>query len=145
MNTNRSIRFIVLVVSAVCILSACQTGPLLPDLQVTSISVNWVNKTVTAEIINNGDFPVFDEFLVYFDAEENPTSVNYRPQISEKVTALPIGIGETRSFPLIDFAPLARPENNNLGNVYQIRVIIDPKNQILEKDENNNDMVEGIN
>ncbi len=145
MDIYYTLKHTALCISFVVILSACQSGPLIPDLQISNGSVDWANKTVTAEIINNGDFPVFDEFLVYFDAEESPVSGNYRPQITRMVTALPMAIGETRSFPLIDFATLARPENNNLGNVYQIRVIVDPKNQIFEKNENNNDRVLSVN
>ena len=128
-----------------CLLPACQTGPLLPDLQAVSLTVNWSSKTASAVIINSGDFPVYDEFFVYFDAEESPVSDNYRPQRIVKITNLPIWLGETRPISSIDFSALARTENNNLGNVYQIRMIIDAKDQVFEKNEMNNETVRPIN
>ena len=33
---------------------------------------------------------------------------------------------------------MARPENNNLGNICRVTVIVDPKNTVKESNENNN-------
>ncbi len=37
-----------------------------------------------------------------------------------------------------DFAPLAHPDNNNLGNVNKITVMADLKGMVKESNENNN-------
>ncbi len=108
-----------------------------PDLAVKDLNVTWddTNKEATAEIANIGNKDA-GEFMVYFNAEEDPVSPNYRPQVSHRVDGLARG---TSLILEADFAPLARPENNYLGNVYKILVLVDPKNIVEESNENNNE------
>ncbi len=107
-----------------------------PDLTVKNLDVTWddANKKAKAEIANIGNKDA-ENFLVYFNGDENPVSSNHRPQVSHSVPGLSKGgliILEA------DFAPLAHPDNQNLGNVYQISVLVDPKNMVKESNEENN-------
>jgi len=107
-----------------------------PDLVVKDVTVTWdaANKKVKAEIANIGDADA-GEFLVYFDGDEQPVSQNHRPQVR---TSVP-GLARGQSMVLdADFAPLAHPDNNNLGNIFQITVRADPKSNVSESNENNN-------
>lgn len=108
-----------------------------PDLIVKDLNVTWdaVNKTATAEIANIGNQDA-ESFMVYFNGEEAPVSPNHRPQVRHNVPALAKG-GST--ILEADFTPLAHPDNDNLGNVYKILVLVDPKNTVEESNENNNE------
>ena len=107
-----------------------------PDLVVKDLDVTWdaSNKVAKAEIANIGNRNA-GNFLVYFNAEEDPISPNRRPQVSHNIPNLAKGNSITLE---ADFAPLAHPDNNNLGNVKNIRVLADAKNMVREKNENNN-------
>lgn len=105
-----------------------------PDLTVENIIWDNNAKTATATVKNIGNADS-GNFLVYFNGDENPVSQNYRPQVTHSVPNLLKG----RSITLTaDFAPLARPENNLLRNIYQITVIADPKSMVKESTETNN-------
>jgi len=112
----------------------------LPDLTVINVVVDWdwdtTIKQAKAEIANIGDKDA-ENIMVYFNAEENPVSPNYRPQLQGSIPSLAIGDSIWLD---ADFDPLKRSENNYLGNVYKICVIADPKHLIKEKNENNNEM-----
>jgi hypothetical protein len=114
-----------------------------PDLVVKTMSVNWntTNKKAKATIANIGDEDA-GPFLVYFNAEENPVSQNYRPQVTHQVPGLAKGASIVLN---ADFAPLARPQNHYLGNVYKISVLVDPKGMVKESNENNNSKEMPIN
>lgn len=107
-----------------------------PDLVVKNVDVTWdaANKKAEAKIANigNGDA---GNFMVYFNGDENPVSPNRRPQVSHNVPGLAKGASITL---YADFAPLAHPDNNNLGNVFKITVLVDPKGMVKESNENNN-------
>ena len=109
------------------------------DLALRNLNVDWnaTNKKAKAEIANIGDMDS-GNFLVYFNGEENPVSPNHRPQVTHNIPNLARGTSITLE---ADFAPLAHSDNNNLGNVVGIRVIVDPKNTVKEFDENNNEKV----
>lgn len=106
------------------------------DLVVRDVNVTWdaSNKRATAEIANTGNRDA-GEFLVYFNGDEDPVSPNRRPQ--ERFTVPYLAQGESVTL-TADFAPLAHPDNNNLGNVYQISVLADPKGMVREWNEDNN-------
>ncbi len=110
-----------------------------PDLVVTNLDVTWDagNKKAKAEITNIGNKDA-GAFLVYFNGEEDPISPNRRPQVSHNIPNLAKGNSIVLE---ADFAPLAHPDNNNLGNVKSILVIADPKNMVEENNENNNEKV----
>lgn len=74
--------------------------------------------------------------MVYFNGVEDPVSPNRRPQVRNNIPTLAKGNSIILE---ADFAPLAHPDNNNLGNVYKILVLVDPKNTIEERNENNNE------
>jgi len=107
-----------------------------PDLTVKDLNVTWdaANKKAEAKIANIGN-KAAGNFLVYFNGDENPESPNRRPQVSHIVPGLAKGASIILK---ADFAPLAHPDNNNLGNVYKITVLVDPKGMVKESNENNN-------
>ena len=107
-----------------------------PDLVVKDLNVTWDenNKKATAKIVNIGCENA-GNFMVYFNCEEDPVSSNHRPQVSHNIAGLARGAS---IYLTADFAPLAHPNNNNLGNVFKITVTVDPKNMVDESDENNN-------
>lgn len=111
------------------IVAACK-----PDLIVENVSWDNTAKTATAIVKNIGKADA-GNFLVYFNGDENPVSQNYRPQVRQEVSSLAQGQSITLTAP---FGPLARQENNFLRHVYQITVIADPKNMIIESNEGNN-------
>ena len=107
-----------------------------PDLVVQNVDVTWngTTKKAEAKISNIGNQDA-GEFMVYFNGDENPVSSNHRPQVSHTVH----GLAKGASLQLeADFVPLAHPDNNNLGNVKKITVIVDPKGMVNESNENNN-------
>lgn len=128
----KEVKFFVLVLILSLSFAGCAA-----DLVVSDLTVNWdnTNKKAVAEIANIGNWDA-GEFLVYFNGDECPVSQNYRPQVSHSVPELAKG---TSIILNSDFAPLAHPENNNLGNVYKITVLVDPKNMVKESSENNNE------
>lgn len=106
------------------------------DLVVKELDVIWddENKSAKAEIANIGDRDA-GNFMVYFNGDENPESPNHRPQVRHNVP----GLNKGESIVLTaDFEPLAHPDNNHLGNIYQITVLADPKGMVTEWNENNN-------
>jgi len=107
-----------------------------PDLVVKNLDVTWetANKRAEVKIANIGNKDA-GNFMVYFNGDENPVSPNRRPQVSYNVPGLDRGASITLN---ADFAPLAHPDNNNLGNVFKITVIVDPKGMVNESNENNN-------
>lgn len=109
-----------------------------PDLVVRDLDVAWDadNKKAKAEIANIGNKDA-GRFLVYFNVEEDPESQNHIPQVSHNVASLAKGNSIILD---ADFAPLAHPDNSNLGNVYKILVLVDPKGMVKESNENNNRM-----
>ncbi len=107
-----------------------------PDLVVTNLDVDWnvPNKKAEAVISNQGNANA-ENFMVYFNGDEDPESQNRRPQIRHNISVL----GQGQSITLeADFAPLAHPDNANLGRIYQITVQADPKQMVDESDETNN-------
>jgi subtilase family serine protease len=109
-----------------------------PDLTVRVLNTAWneTTKSATATIENIGSRDA-GIFMVYFDGEENPVSSNHRPQVRLNVPGLAKGVSVALT---ADFAPLAHPDNANLGNVYKIKVMADPKNMVEESNETNNTM-----
>jgi hypothetical protein len=108
-----------------------------PDLVVKNLNVTWdaANKKAKAEIANIGNKDA-GSFMVYFNGVEDPVSPNHRPQVRNNIPTLAKGNSIILE---ADFAPLAHPDNNNLGNVYKILVLVDPKNTVEESNENNNE------
>gem|GEM_PF-3562754 len=107
-----------------------------PDLVVKNLDVMWnaTDKKATAEIANVGNKDA-GNFMVYFNGDENPVSPNHRPQLRYSVPGLAKGASVVLN---ADFAPLAHPDNDYLGNVYKITVLVDPKGMVKESNENNN-------
>ena len=128
MNTSGKC-MVALVVASLCVGCA-------PNLVVERVTVDWnaPNRSAQATITNAGNRDA-GEFLVYFNADEFPESTNRRPQISHTVPTLGAGASITLS---ADFAPLAHPDNSNLGNVYQVTVLADPKSWVGESNEEDN-------
>ena len=108
-----------------------------PNLTVRNATVTWnaTTKVATAEVANIGNRPA-GEFLVYFNGEENPMSSNHRPQVRLPVAGLAAGTAVVLT---ADFAPLAHPDNASLGNVHRISITADPKSQIAERREDDNE------
>lgn len=107
-----------------------------PDLTITKLDTQWdaQNKRAIVEIKNQGQKGT-GPFLVYFNGEEDPVSPKHQPQIVENVK----GLAQNGTIVLTaDFAPLAHPDNVDLNNIKRIVVIVDPKGQVYESDENNN-------
>ncbi len=107
-----------------------------PDLFVKSGKANWTppHKTAYATIYNVGKADC-GPFTVYLDAEENPVSDNRRPQLQVKVNGLKAG---QRIEIKESFISVQHPENANLANVKKICVKADPKDEIKESNESNN-------
>jgi hypothetical protein len=132
-------KFILAVFSAAAILLTMCKCPPCADL-VPSASVSWDESTkqVNVTVYNTGA-AVAKGFMVYINADENPTSENHRPQIRHRVDSL--AACSSITLPLSDFTPLAHIDNSNLENVYQVTVVVDPKNEVIECKscgENNN-------
>lgn len=110
--------------------------PLKPDLTVTSQSIQWGvgNKSSSATIKNQGVANA-GPFEVYFTPLECPTSANHRPQTRIPVPGLAAGASIRLS---ADFSPQAHADNNHLYNSYAVEVRVDPKQQVLESNEQNN-------
>lgn len=108
-----------------------------PDLVVKNLNLTWdvTNKKAKAEIANIGNKDA-GSFMVYFNGVEEPVSPNRRPQVRNNIPTLAKGNSIILE---ADFTPLAHPDNNNLGNVYKILVLVDPKNTVEESNENNNE------
>ncbi len=113
-----------------------------PDLVVEDLSVTWGpdEKKATAVIANKGCADA-GNFMVYFNAEENPESQNHRPQVSHNIESLAKGESITLE---ANFVELVHPDNFYLANVYMIKVLVDPKNMVDESDETNNEMEQAI-
>jgi len=92
------------------------------DLIVYDTSINWAaaNKTVTAYIINAGDTDA-GPFDIHFYGEENPVSTDHLPRILKQVGSL--AVGASREV-IVEFAPLAHQDNNFLGNINAITIIV---------------------
>jgi len=108
----------------------------MPDLVVKNLDVTWdaANKKAKAKIANIGNRDA-GNFLVYFNGDEDPKSTNHIPQVRQNVPGLAKGASITLN---ANFALLAHPDNNNLGNIYQITVVADPKGMVKESNESNN-------
>lgn len=108
----------------------------MPDLTVKNLDVTWdaSNKKAEAKIANIGNRDA-GNFMVYFNGDENPESGNHRPQVRHNVP----GLAKRASIILdANFAPLAHPDNNNLGRIFKITVLADPKGMVKESNEHNN-------
>ncbi len=107
-----------------------------PDLVINDLDVTWddTEKKAVAEITNTGDADA-GAFMVYFDGDESPVSMNHRPQVDHTVSGLAQGDSITLE---ANFMPLAHPDNMNLMNIYQVSVLVDPKNSVEESNERNN-------
>ena len=130
-------KYTLLLMPTVMLLSGC-ANLVVTDIRVNSWNTN--NKSVTATIENKCWLGYIfckdaEQFKVYFDGEELPTSATYRPQASKS-------IAELRRYDSItldaDFTPLARIENNYLWNVTEIRVTADAKDEVTEFSEDDN-------
>ncbi|NOZ25151.1 MAG: hypothetical protein GXO94_03535 [Nitrospirae bacterium] len=123
-------------VSALILFLSAVLAGCAPDLVVKNLDVTWnaTDKKATAEIANVGNKDA-GNFMVYFNGDENPVSPNHRPQLRYSVPGLAKGGSVVLN---ADFAPLAHPDNNNLGNVYKITVLVDPKGMVKESNEDNN-------
>lgn len=93
------------------------------DLTPTALDMDWETKTASVCIQNRG-LTQSDAVLVYFNALENPTSQNRRPQVTHTLGPL-----EPNQWVRLhaDFAPLAHPDNANLTRVWAMEVLVDPK------------------
>ena len=119
-----------------CLIRKCAAVKHKPDLTVKDLLVAWDGeKKVKAEIANIGCKHA-GQFTVYFNGEEDPVSPNRIPHVRHNVPGLIKGDSIVLE---ADFAPLAHPDNNNLGNVKKIRVIADPEDTVEEINENNNE------
>ena len=127
----RRVRIIFLFVIPLLAFTACD-----PDLIIENeIVVTWNgSKKATVVIKNIGDADA-GNFMVYFNGDENPVSDNHRPQVRFNIPSLAAGASKELE---ADFGPLAHPNNNNLGNVFKITVMVDPKGMVKESNENNN-------
>ena len=70
--------------------------------------------------------------MLYINGIEDPASSNHIPQVRFNVNE-GLGAGEMKVLEG-DFAPLAHPDNNNLGNIYAVTVYVDPKGMVAECD-----------
>ena len=104
------------------------------DLVVNRLDWDPGSRVAEVEIANIGPDDA-GEFMVYFNADEFPESRNRRPQVRHNVPGL---AGNDILVLQADFAPLAHPDNEYLGNVYQITALADPKSMVVETDEENN-------
>jgi hypothetical protein len=137
-NKMRKSILLVLFILGIVLYSACKPChpcppcPKCPDL-IVSATVTWdnTNKLVNVTVTNIGNAAA-GNFMVYINADENPVSLNHRPQDTRNVNGL--AAGASIPLPVSDFTSLAHPDNNNLHNVYAITVIADPKNMVAECD-----------
>jgi hypothetical protein len=118
------------------LIGKCASVERKPDLTVKNLDVTWDGEKRAKATISNIGTKDAGNFMVYFNGEEDPVSPNRRPQVSHNVPALAKGDSIVLE---ADFAPLAHPDNNNLGNVKKILVIADPKDTVEELNENNNE------
>ena len=138
---TKNLLLIIFACSLLVFLSACDSNG--PDLIVDHISVtNWDNSEMRSNVaIKNIGNETAQNVRVYFNLEEDPESSNHRPQYSKVVdNILP---NEQKSWSVFWNHPvngLQHPDNQNLGNVTGITIIVDPKSEIVELDEANNSM-----
>jgi len=126
----KEIKYVSLMLILLLILG-CSTYP---DLVVNRLDWDEVNKRAEVEFTNTGNEDA-GEFMVYVNGDEFPQSQNRRPQVRHHVSGLTQGTSMTVQ---AEFAPLAHPDNNNLGNIYKITALVDPKSIVSESDESNN-------
>lgn len=126
---------------AALLLGAC-TGP---DLIIDGDpTVQWdltSDKAEVSFVVKNQGTADATEFMVQVDGVESPESTNRRPQISQKVAALAMGASKTITG---NFIPLKHPDNGDLSRVYRLKFVLDPKEQVSEKNEGNNEFVRDV-
>ena len=130
----KNICYALSVVITVIFLAGCA------DLTVKNVTWNDTLKQGHAVVKNIGSAAATHDFRVYFNADDT-ISQNHIPQISKTVSA-PFLPGQSISYD-VDFMPLAHPDNNYLGNFHSITVVVDPKHEVKESNENNNVMNSG--
>lgn len=127
--------------AAALLLGACAGPDLIIDGEPT---VDWNlpnDKAEVSFIVKNQGTDAAGEFLVYVDGVESPESTNRRPQVSKKIAGLAAGASTTVTG---SFIPLKHPDNGDLSRVYRLKFILDPKEQVSEKDEGNNEKVRDV-
>lgn len=123
-----------IILTALFLLTITGCGTTGVDLVVNRLDWDPGTKVAEVEIANVGSDDA-GAFMVYVNADEFPESRNHRPQIRHNVP----GLGANDNLVLqADFAPLAHPDNDHLGNVYQITALADPKSMVSETNEENN-------
>ncbi|MBA7597252.1 hypothetical protein ES703_04254 [subsurface metagenome] len=138
----KEVKFFIMVLILMFAFVGCKPDLVVKKFDETNVTWEWektneepAKKEAIALIANIGNKGA-GEFMVYFNAEEDPVSPNRRPQVSHHVSSLAKGNSITLK---ADFAPLAHPDNDSLRNVYKILVIADPKNMVEESNKNNNE------
>ena len=131
-----------LVSLSVVVVAASIVGCAQTNLVARGLGVEWHGnvRTARAYVVNDGD-AASGPFLVYFDADENPVSSNYRPQVTREVPGL---AAHERIVLDADFAPLGRAENAQLANVRAITLRVDPKEAVSESKEDDNALVSNL-
>lgn len=123
-------------ISALFICVLLMATSCMPDIVVETLDVTWNDTTKSARsVISNRGSRSAGEFMVYFNVAENPPSSNHIPQVRHRLAGLARGASVELQ---ADFIPLSHPDNNHLGNIYQITVVADAKNMVKESNETNN-------
>lgn len=124
--------------AALLLFLAAATGCRKPDLIIMEDTayIAWTNTAhwVEIEIKNNGTANA-SPFVIHYNPVENPVSPSHQPHITYNVPGL-----ETWDtlFIKVDFNPQAHQDNNNLGNVQGVTVVLDADDQVDESIESNN-------
>jgi len=131
----KKVFFYALSLLTIMFLSSCKC-PKCPDKCVDltgHVAVRWDmnSKLVNVTVVNLGTLHA-GPFKVYVNADENPVSPSNQLQIIHNINGL--DPGASFNLQVSDFAMLATDENNALGNVAGITVIIDPKGAVAECD-----------
>ena len=109
------------------------------NLVARGMDVRWAGPAHTVKAyISNPSAQAAGPFLVYFDADEDPTSDRDRPQVAVEVA----GVAAHSTVEVdADFSPLATTANALLSRVKWITLRVDPKLTIVESNEQDNTLV----
>ena len=120
---------------SILLLGACKS-----DLTLTAsdaFDVDWVSKTVTATIINQGSWDA-GEFLVYLELSDPGAPESARPQSQGSSSTSGLVAGEIWVITInyTDFGIRGFDWLNSAEGLLEVR--IDPKDMVNETDETNN-------
>lgn len=108
-----------------------------PDLTAVKATVNWNNAEQSASItIKNRGMVAAAAFDLQVILEEQDPATG--PEIVHSITVNGLAAGESLEFRNLSLRHLLRPENDCLGRVAEVVVLLDPVNAIQEWNEGNN-------